>query len=110
MSSDDDLNISKSAVSIINVLKENGNNLKTPAKLNEIDVLTLTGNIPTFISCKSGRMDGYQALHVLYELETVTRKFGGRYARKVLVLCSSLNEVYHSRADEMGIEVWEMAK
>lgn len=191
MSSDDNLNISKSAVSIINALKENGNNLKSPAKLNEIlddladaglilnlvhadgrysfsykngdvadclrdggsilelyifrrekkdshctdckvgvhldwdgvieeqpgkdvlneiDVLTLTGNVPTFISCKSGKMDGNQALHALYELETVTRKFGGRYARKVLVICSSLNEVYHTRAEEMGIEVWEMAK
>lgn len=191
MSPDDNLNIAKSAVSIINALKESGTNLKTPAKLNEIlddlegagvisdlvhadgrysfsyknrdvadclrdggsilelyifrrekkdshctdcrvgvhldwdgvieeqpgkdvlneiDVLTLTGNVPTFISCKSGRMDGDQALHALYELETVTQRFGGKYAKKVLVICDSLKEVYHTRAKEMGIEVWEMAK
>lgn len=73
--------------------------------LNEIDVLTLCGNVITFISCKSGKMEGQQALHALYELDTVARRFGGKYAKKVLVTAKSLADVYISRADEMDIEV-----
>lgn len=73
--------------------------------LNEIDVLTLQGNIPTFISCKSGKMEGTKALSALYELETVARRFGGKYAKKVLVVTRPLGEAYKARADEMGIEV-----
>lgn len=73
--------------------------------LNEIDVLSLRGNIATFISCKSGRMASSQALHALYELETVAGRFGGKYAKKVLVTANPLDEVYMERAKEMGIEV-----
>lgn len=73
--------------------------------LNEIDVLSLRGNIATFISCKSGRMASSQALHALYELETVVGRFGGKYAKKVLVTANPLDEVYMERAKEMGIEV-----
>ena len=73
--------------------------------LNEIDVLTLEGNIPTFISCKSGKMSGNQALHALYELETVTSRFGGKYAKKVLVSVKEIGEAYIERANEMEIEV-----
>ena len=73
--------------------------------LNEIDVLTLKGNIPTFISCKTGKMGPSKALHALYELETVANRFGGKYARKVLVTSRPLADVYLKRAEEMGIEV-----
>lgn len=73
--------------------------------LNEIDVLTLQGNIPTFISCKSGKMEGAKALPALYELETVARRFGGKYAKKVLAVTRPLGEAYQARAEEMGIEV-----
>ena len=73
--------------------------------LNEIDVLTLDGNVPTFISCKSGKMGAQQSLHALYELETVARRFGGKYAKKVLVTTKDLQPVYMERAAEMGIEV-----
>lgn len=73
--------------------------------LNEIDVLSLKGNVPTFISCKSGKMGGQQALHALYELETVASRFGGKYAKKVLVTAKELGDVYMERAKEMGIEV-----
>ena len=73
--------------------------------LNEIDVLSLNGNIPVFISCKSGIMGGQQALHALYELETVASRFGGKYAKKVLVSAKELGDVYLERAAEMGIEV-----
>ena len=71
----------------------------------KIDVLTLKGNIPTFISCKSGKMDGNKALPALYELETVARRFGGKYAKKVLAVTSSIGEAYLARAEEMGIEI-----
>ncbi len=73
--------------------------------LNEIDVLTLNGNIPTFISCKSGKMGASQSLHALYELETVADRFGGHYAKKVLVTTKKLADVYLNRAKEMDIEI-----
>ena len=73
--------------------------------LNEIDVLALNGNIPTFISCKTGKMGPSNTLHALYELETVAGRFGGRYARKVLVTSRPLADVYLTRAEEMGITV-----
>ena len=73
--------------------------------LNEIDVLALHGNVPVFISCKSGRMDSYTSLFALYELETVARRFGGRYAKKILVTMRELGDAYLERAKEMGIQV-----
>ncbi|MBO4288785.1 MAG: DUF1887 family protein [Lachnospiraceae bacterium] len=73
--------------------------------LNEIDVLSLTGCVPTFISCKSGEMASRQTLHALYELDTVAKRFGGKYAKKVLVTTKGLSDVYLERAAEMGIEV-----
>ena len=73
--------------------------------LNEIDVLSLRGYIPTFISCKSGKLSPQQCLHVLYELDTVANRFGGKYAKKRLVVTSEINEVYQERALEMGIEL-----
>ena len=76
--------------------------------LNEIDVLTLHGNIPTFISCKSGNMDSNKALNAMYELETVARRFGGKYVKKVLAIMKPMGRVYLERAREMGIEVWNM--
>ncbi len=73
--------------------------------INEIDVLTLKGNIPTFISCKTGKMGPSNSLHALYELQTVAERFGGKYSRKVLVTSRPLVDVYLKRAEEMGIEV-----
>ena len=73
--------------------------------LNEIDVLTITGNVPTFISCKGGKMGSHQTLHALYELATVTRRFGGKYAKKVLVTARPIGRTYMERAEELGIEV-----
>lgn len=73
--------------------------------LNEIDVLSLKGNVPTFISCKSGKMGSQQTLHALYELDAVAKRFGGKYAKKVLVSAKELGDVYLERAAEMGIEV-----
>lgn len=73
--------------------------------LNEIDVLSLTGYVPTFISCKSGKMGAQQTLHALYELDTVAKRFGGKYAKKILVTVKELGDVYMERASEMGIEI-----
>ena len=73
--------------------------------LNEIDVLSLQGYIPSFISCKSGKLSPQQCLHALYELDTVANRFGGKYAKKRLVVTSEINEVYQERALEMGIEL-----
>lgn len=73
--------------------------------LNEIDVLCIDGNIPTFISCKGGRMDDGQALDPMYELLTVAKRFGGKYAKKVLAVVHPLKDVYMSRAQEMEIEI-----
>lgn len=69
--------------------------------LNEIDVLLLQEYIPTFVSCKSGTADK----SALYELETVARRFGGKYAKKVLVAPQGMSETDLIRAQEMGIEV-----
>ena len=73
--------------------------------LNEIDVLCMDGNIPIFISCKGGRMDDGQALDPMYELCAVAKRFGGKYAKKVLAVVHPLKDVYMSRAEEMGIEI-----
>ena len=72
---------------------------------NEIDVLSLTGYIPTFISCKMGKNNPKQVLYALYELDTVAGRFGGKYARKVLVVIRELDPLYAERAEEMGIEI-----
>lgn len=70
--------------------------------INEIDVIALHGNIPTFISCKSGSNINQNAL---YELDTVAKRLGGKYARKKLVIMQELGAVHKLRAEEMGIEV-----
>lgn len=68
---------------------------------NEIDVIQLKNRVLTFISCKSGGVNKKD----LYELETVTRKFGGKYARMVLVTMQPMAVVDRLRAREMGIEI-----
>ncbi len=50
-------------------------------------------------------MSGNNALYALYELETVASRFGGKYAKKVLVSVKKLSAPYLQRAREMGIEV-----
>ena len=70
---------------------------------NEIDVLCLDGNIPTFISCKNGNYD----TRALYELQTVAEQFGGKYARKRLIVSKEPDDVFVLRAEEMGIEIYK---
>ncbi len=73
--------------------------------LNEIDVLALQDYKPIFISCKSGSMSGDKPLHALYELQTVSERFGGKYAIKKLIAPQRMGWIYRERAKEMGIEV-----
>ena len=78
--------------------------------MNEIDVLSIRGNIPTFISCKSGRLSQMQTLRALYELHTVADHFGGKYAKKVLAVRCEIGRTYQIRAKEMGIELRVISK
>ena len=69
--------------------------------LNEMDIMSINHNLPTFISCKIGNVDQMS----LYELETVASRFGGKYARKVLITAKELSGGHLRRASEMNIEV-----
>jgi hypothetical protein len=75
---------------------------------NEMDVILMKGMIPVFVSCKNGTVDSDE----LYKLSVVAERFGGKYARKVLV-ASRLDEMGYkaeyirARAKDMGIKVVE---
>lgn len=75
--------------------------------LNEIDVILMQACVPIFISCKSGKASS----NSLHELETVTKRFGGKYARKALAMAmpcdttSSGTSFFKQRAKEMHIWV-----
>lgn len=72
---------------------------------NEIDILLMHGVIPVFISCKNGGVDPDE----LYKLHTVAHRFGGPYAKTVLIAPALENlhngEQVRRRAEEMGIRV-----
>lgn len=73
---------------------------------NEIDLVLMKKHIPIFISCKNGEV----SKEALYELEAVSRHFGGEYSKKIL-LCSYISvdkykrEYILQRARDMKIEV-----
>lgn len=69
---------------------------------NEIDVLSLKGYELTFISCKDTRaLDN----SYLYQLETVTRRFGSNYSKMILVTTCEYKENIKKRAELIGIEL-----
>ena len=76
---------------------------------NEIDVMMTKGVVPVFISCKNGQVD----VDELYKLNTVAQRFGGDYAKKVLVVSSlerngsSAADFFRDRAEGMGIRLLE---
>ncbi len=75
---------------------------------NEIDVLLMHGVVPVFISCKNGVVTSDE----LYKLDTVAKRFGAHYSKKVLVATAldSLGEAaryLRQRADDMGIRIIE---
>ncbi len=75
---------------------------------NEIDVLLMHNMVPIFVSCKNGVVSSDE----LYKLDAVAERFGGQYAKKVLVATSidSLGEAgkyLRQRAKDMGIKIIE---
>lgn len=76
---------------------------------NEIDVMMTKGAVPIFISCKNGMVK----VDELYKLNTVARRFGGDYAKKVLVATAldrsgeAFKRDFCERAEDMGIRVIE---
>ena len=69
---------------------------------NEIDVMLLEGYTPIFISCKNGRVNQM----ALYEIDTVAKRFGGKYVKKELATGQKISEGYLNRAREMNIRVY----
>ncbi len=75
---------------------------------NEIDIMLMHGMVPVFVSCKNGDVD----IDELYKLNSVAQRFGGRYAKKVLVANaleskSTFDEYFRQRADDMNITLVE---
>ena len=75
---------------------------------NEIDVMLMHGLIPVFISCKNGIVTSDE----LYKLNTVAERFGGKYAKKVLVatavsLIGEAGNYLRQRAKDMNINLIE---
>lgn len=78
---------------------------RIPETRNEIDVVLMHGMIPLFISCKNGNIGEEE----LYKLHTVATRFGGPYARKMLIatdlerksVCA--NRAFIQRAWDMDI-------
>ena len=75
---------------------------------NEIDVMIMHGMIPVFVSCKNGMID----IDELYKLSAVADKYGGKYAKKVLI-ATALGSKDHfamylrQRAQDMNIRLIE---
>ncbi|MGM9552139.1 MAG: Card1-like endonuclease domain-containing protein [Clostridia bacterium] len=69
---------------------------------NEIDVVLTKGLTGYFISCKNGTVDSDE----LYKLSIVSNRFGGKYAKKILVLSKFEPDMgFMNRAEELGIRV-----
>lgn len=74
---------------------------------NEIDVLLTKGAVGYFISCKNGMVDSGE----LYKLNTVAKRFGGSYSKKILVLSAfEPDRSFMQRAEELGIKVIKNAR
>ncbi len=71
---------------------------------NEVDIMVMRDLIPIFISCKNGEVHK----EALYELDTIAKKFGGKYGKKYLLatyLSSDKESVKYlkQRAKDMNI-------
>ena len=73
--------------------------------INEVDVLRLDNYELTFISCKNTKKIDKNAL---YELETVARRFGGKYSNMKLVCNGEVSITDKNRAKLIGIEVLDI--
>jgi hypothetical protein len=81
---------------------------ESPDTENEIDVMLMHGIVPVFISCKNGTVRNDE----LYKLNTVAERFGGKYAKKVLIApalkyMGDTAEQVRQRAADMGIYILE---
>lgn len=84
-----------------------GNN-KTGDTKNEIDCILMKNLIPVFISCKGGDIEEAE----LYKLDTVARRFGGKYAKKVLISTNHGKDdisaaYFRKRSEDMNIVLFE---
>lgn len=78
---------------------------RIPETRNEIDVVLMRGMTPLFISCKNGDIGEEE----LYKLHTVAQRFGGPYAKKMLIATdlnlknSAGNRAFIQRAWDMDV-------
>lgn len=78
---------------------------------NEIDAIFIRGTTPLFVSCKNGHIDDSE----LYKLNTVAQRFGGLYAKKMLIATdldqkdASADRAFSQRAWDMDIFLVEDA-
>ncbi len=70
---------------------------------NEIDVMLMYGATPLFVSCKNGDVKTEE----LYKLHTVATRFGGPYARKMLIV-SDLDCKDADSARALMCRAWDM--
>ena len=70
---------------------------------NEIDVMLMQGTTPLFVSCKNGDVKTEE----LYKLHTVATRFGGPYAKKMLVV-SDLDCKDEDAAKALVCRAWDM--
>ncbi|MDP4118589.1 MAG: DUF1887 family CARF protein, partial [Bacillota bacterium] len=74
---------------------------------NEIDVVFMHGYIPVFVSCKNGKIGDSE----LYKFKIVAERFGGPYAKKILIAAESLEDLMGEgtgikfRSESFGINV-----
>ncbi len=85
---------------------DNDNEASEQTTINEIDVFAMKGLIPVFISCKNGSVD----VDELYKLSTVADRFGGKYAKKILLVADWDCPPNHidnitARAEDMRIKL-----
>lgn len=72
---------------------------------NEIDVMTMKGVIPAFISCKTCAVD----TDALNELAILRDRFGGNGAKAAIVTTQNCQNITRHRAAELGIDVIDLA-
>ena len=75
---------------------------------NEIDVIGMQGVLPVFISCKNGNVAGEE----IFKLNAAAERFGGKYAKKVLVATylgknEDSNRYLRQRAEDMRVKLIE---
>ena len=76
---------------------------QSPVTRNEIDVILMHNTTPLFISCKNGNVDEEE----LYKLHTVAQRFGGPYARKMLI-ATDLEHKSTAASRSLVQRAWDM--